>query len=74
MVYRGEAVFIFIGSEGTRKLRYLDEHESRLLRRAIAEDNQRRLDDAMIQYGRRVVFWNGEGDPLERHLPGNIRS
>lgn len=74
MVYRGEALFVFTGPEGKRELRYLDEHESRLLRRAIADESQRARDNAMIESGRRVVYWNGDGDPVARMVPGMVRS
>lgn len=74
MVYRGEAIYVFVGAEGTKALRYVDEHEARLIRRAIADNRERAMDNAMIASGRRVVFWNGAADPDNRLVPGAVRS
>lgn len=70
LVYRGEAVFV---GEERRQLRYLEAYEQMRLRRNIALDRERLMDDAMIENGRQVVYWNA-GDPEGRHLPGQVRS
>ena len=71
-VEAGRAAIVEV--QGKTYLRYLDQYEAKRLRQAIAEDRAQRMDDAMIEHGRRVVYWNGEVDPLDRTPPGVVRS
>lgn len=72
LVHAGRAAIVQV--DGKEALRYLDEYESMRLRRAIAEDHAQRMDDAMIENGRKIVYWNGSADPLSRIPPGLVRS
>jgi hypothetical protein len=72
LVQAGRAAIVQMN--GKDCLRYLDAYESMRLRRSIAEDRAQRMDDAMIDNGRRVVYWNGSADPLARIPPGLVRS
>ena len=74
LVLRGRAAFFEDPVDKQRKLRYLEHYEQMRLRAEIVYAYERAFDDALIENGRRVVFWNGSADPKSRHIPGTVRS
>ena len=74
LVYRGQAAFFEDPIDHQRKLRYLEHYEQMRLRAEIVNAMENAFDDALIDNGRRVVFWNGSADPKSRHIPGIVRS
>ena len=74
LVYRGQAAFFEDPIDHRRKLRYLEHYEQMRLRAEIVDAHEKAFDDALIDGGRRVVFWNGSADPKSRHIPGTVRS
>ena len=74
LVYRGQAAFFEDLTDNIRKLRYLEHYEQMRLRAEIVQAHEKAFDDALIEGGRRVVFWNGSTDPKSRHVPGAVRS
>jgi len=73
LVYRGQAAFFEDPQDHRKKLRYLEHYEQMRLRAEITAVCEKAIDDAMIDNGKKVVYWNG-ANPESCYPPGVVRS